>query len=263
MRAMQRAAIAAALVLACGRPGGTSEPVSENMPDQSHRHHHEGHEGHEGHGGHAGHGEARADHRGHDHDKHHRFDDAAKWSQQFDSPDRAAWQKPDEVIAALGLAPEMRVADLGAGTGYFTVRLARAVPRGQVVAEDIEPDMVRHLTERARKEGLTNVQPLLGEAGDPKLPAGLDVAIMVDTYHHMDDPAGFFTRVRDALKPGGLLVIVDFKKDAPEDAPGPPAAMRVEDGAVAATLAGIGLVHERTDRALLPYQYLVFMRRPR
>jgi SAM-dependent methyltransferase len=253
---MHRAAIVAALALACGRPGATSEHVPETMPTKT------GHEEHHPPGDHP-HAEARADHRGHEHHKHHKFDDAARWSQQFDSPDRAAWQKPDEVVAALGLTPAMRVADLGAGTGYFTVRLARAVPQGQVVAEDIEPDMVRHLGERAKNEGLTNVQAVQGEPGDPKLPAGLDAAIMVDTYHHVEDPAGFFGKVRDALKPGGLLVIVDFKKDAPDDAPGPPAAMRVDDQAVAATLAGAGLTHERTDRALLPYQYLVFMRRPR
>jgi SAM-dependent methyltransferase len=258
---MHRAAIVAALALACGRPGETSEHVPETMPTKTGHEEHEGHHADKGH--HGDHPEPRADHRGLEHHKHHKFDDAAKWSQQFDSPDRAAWQKPDEVVAALGLTPAMRVADLGAGTGYFTVRLARAVPQGQVVAEDIEPDMVRHIGERAKTEGLTNVQAVQGEPGDPKLPAGLDVAIMVDTYHHVEDPAGFFARVRDALKPGGLLVIVDFKKDAPDDAPGPPAAMRVDDQTLAATLTGLGLSHERTDRALLPYQYLVFMRRPK
>lgn len=216
-----------------------------------------------GHGGH-GHGgaEPSADHRGHGHSMHHRFEDAEKWAAQFDSEERAAWQKPDAVVAALGLTPAMRVVDLGAGTGYFTVRLARAVPQGRVFAEDIEADMVRYLGERAGKEGLANVEAVQGAADDPKLPGELDVAIMVDTYHHVDGPVAFFGKVRAALKPGGLLAIVDFKKDAPDDAPGPPAAMRVEDTQVVAQLTEAGFVHERTERALLPYQYVVFMRTP-
>ena len=206
--------------------------------------------------------QARADHRGRDHHAHHRFTDAARWAAQFDSPERAAWQKPDEVLAALALTPAMQVADLGAGTGYFTVRLAKAVPEGRVVANDREPDMVRYVAERAKKDGLTNVVTALGAPDDPKLPEGLDLALMVDTYHHISDPTAFFARVRDALKPGGRLVIVDFKKDAPEDAPGPPAAMRVDDAIVSAHLKKLGFAHERTDRELLEFQYLVFLRKP-
>ncbi len=257
-RAMRRALCLLALGLAgCAGAGKHSSDGSKDMAG------HTGHKGHHGghHGGH--HAGPHADHRAHDHHKHHKFDDAERWAAQFDAADRADWQKPDEVIAALGLSPAMRVADLGAGTGYFTVRLARAVPQGRVVAEDIEPDMVRYLGERARKEGLGNVEAVLGSATDPKLPTGLDAAIMVDTYHHVDDPAGFFTRVRASLRPGGLLAIVDFKKDAPEDTPGPPPAMRVADADVVATLVKAGFVHERTDRALLPYQYVVLMRAPR
>lgn len=200
-------------------------------------------------------------HHGGGHHKHHRFDDAEAWAAQFDSPERAAWQRPDEVIAALGLRPEMRVADLGAGTGYFTVRLARALPRGEVIAEDVEPDMVRYLGERATREGLTNVRAVLGAPEDPRLPPGLDLALMVNAYHHVEAPARFFAAVREALAPGGLLAIVDFKKDAPDDAPGPPRAMRVADEEVAAQLAALGFSHVRTDRALLPYQYVVVMRR--
>ena len=201
-------------------------------------------------------------HRARGHHRHHRFEDAERWSAQFDSPERAEWQRPDAVIAALGLRPDARVADLGAGTGYFTVRLARAVPRGQVYAEDIEPDMVRYLADRAAREGLGNVTALRGDAADPKLPDKLDAAIMVDTYHHIADPTAFFAQVRERLRPGGDLVIVDFKKDAPEDAPGPPAPMRIADAIVVAHLRKLGFAHIRTDREMLPYQYLVFMRRP-
>ncbi len=202
-----------------------------------------------------------ADHRPSGHHKHHRFDRAEEWVAQFDAEDRAAWQKPDEVIAALGLRPNATVADLGAGTGYFAVRLARAVPKGRVFAQDLEPDMVRYLGERATKEGLSNITAVQGDADDPKLPEPVDLAIMVDSYHHIADPTAFFGKLRAQLRPGGTLVIVDFKKDAPADAPGPPAAMRVADEIVAAHLRKLGYVHDRTDRTLLPYQYLVVMRR--
>lgn len=203
-----------------------------------------------------------ADHRPRGHHKHHRFTDAEAWAPQFDSPERATWQRPDAVIAALALAPDAAVADLGAGTGYFAVRLARAVPKGRVYAEDVESDMVRYLRERAAREGLTNLEAVQGEAADPRLPASVDAAIMVDTYHHIEDPTGFFGKVRGRLRPGGTLVIVDFKKDAPEDAPGPPAAMRIADEIVTAHLRKLGFVHVRTDRDLLPYQYVVVLQRP-
>lgn len=222
--------------------------------------HKTGSEGHHGHGHGHQHAGPSADHRGHGHGKDHRFNDAEQWAKQFDSADRAAWQRPDAVVAALGLTPAMRVADLGAGTGYFTVRLARAVPQGRVFAEDIEPDMVRYLGVRATKEGLGNVEAVQGSADDPRLPGGLDAALMVDVYHHVDGPVAFFAKVRAAMKPGALLAIVDFKKDAPDDAPGPPASMRIEDAEVVAQLTEAGFVHEKTDRALLPYQYVVFMR---
>ncbi len=202
------------------------------------------------------------DHRARTHHRHHRFEDAEKWAPQFDSADREAWQKPDAVIAALALKPDAVIADLGAGTGYFAVRLARAVPQGRVFAQDLEADMVRYLGERATREGLTNLVAVQGEPDDPKLPEAVDLAIMVDTYHHVADPTAFFGRVRDRLRPGGRLVIVDFKKDAPDDAPGPPAAVRIADDLVTAHLVKLGFSHLRTDKDLLPYQYLVFVQRP-
>lgn len=264
MRRAVIVALAGALVGCNRQPDPPSGHVAKDMPKQ------EGAEGHDHDAKkerafhaqeHEEQAQAYEDHRGRGHHKHHRFTDAAEWTAQFDSPDRAAWQKPDEVVAALKLTPAMTVADLGAGTGYFTVRLAKAVPEGRVIANDLEPDMVKWIGERAAKEGLANVSTVEGASADPKLPEGLDVALMVDTYHHIDEPSRFFGKVRDALKPGGLLVVVDFKKDAPEDAPGPPAAMRVDDAIVAAHLQKLGFSHERTDRELLPYQYLVFMRK--
>ena len=210
-----------------------------------------------------GHGDAKpnAGHHGGGHHKHHRFEDADEWAKQFDSPERAAWQKPDEVVASFSLAPDAAVADLGAGTGYFAERFARAAPRGQVYAQDIEPDMVRYLGERASKAGLENLKPVLGTADDPALPEAVDLAFMCDVYHHIADVEGYFKKVAVKLKPGGRLAIVDFKKDAPDDAPGPPAAMRVAADVIVEQLSGLGYQLERRDDALLEYQYvLVFTR---
>jgi len=205
---------------------------------------------------------ASDDHRNRGHHRHHRFERADEWVGMFDSSDRDAWQRPDAVLAALALRPDAQVADVGAGTGYFAVRLARAAPQGRVYAVDIEPDMVRYLGERAAREGLTNLTPVQGEAADPRVPADVDVAVVVDTYHHIVDPTRFFGKLRDRLRPGGTLAIVDFKKDAPDDAPGPPAAMRIADDIVVAHLKKLGLTHVRTDRDALPYQYIVLMTRP-
>src|SRR6185503_16625319 len=100
----------------------------------------------------------------------HSFGDAEKWAHVFDDPERDAWQKPHEVIRALGLAPDAAVADIGAGTGYFSARLANMLKSGRVYAVDIEPAMVKHLAERAKREGLANLVPVAGAAGSPQLP---------------------------------------------------------------------------------------------
>src|SRR6266496_1223846 len=95
----------------------------------------------------------------------HRFGDAEKWAKVFDDPERDAWQKPHEVIEALALAPDAVVADIGSGTGYFAVRLARFVPKGRVYGVDTEPGMVKYLAERARREGLANLVSIAGQCG--------------------------------------------------------------------------------------------------
>jgi ubiquinone/menaquinone biosynthesis C-methylase UbiE len=198
-----------------------------------------------------------AAHHGHGHHRHHRFDDAEAWAKQFDDPSRDAWQKPEAVIDFIAPAADAVVADLGAGTGYFAVRFAKRVPQGRVLANDIEPDMVRYLGERAAKDGLTNLVAVLGTADAPGLTESVDVAFMCDVYHHIEDRAAYFTKVVDRLQPGGRVVIVDFKKDAPADIPGPPPAMRVSQDDVVEELSAVGLKLSRADRDTLPYQYVL------
>jgi len=186
---------------------------------------------------------------------HHRFDGAENWARVFDDPARDAWQKPDEVIRALRLAPGAKVADIGAGTGYFAARLARAVPAGRVYAADAEPDMVRYLAERAKREGLANLIPVQAGEGEARLPEPVDVALLVDVYHHIPARTDYFAALRASLQPGGRVAIVDFRLDSPR---GPPRRARIAPEAVKQELAraGYALVEEH---GFLPDQYfLVF-----
>ena len=107
----------------------------------------------------------------------------------LEGPDRDAWQRPDQIMDALRIGDGSHVADLGAGSGWFTIRLARRVgPNGVVYAEDIQRQMIEAISRRVARENLANVKPVLGEANDPKLPAPVDAVLIVDAYHEMDQP---------------------------------------------------------------------------
>lgn len=131
--------------------------------------------------------------------------------------DRDREQRPDEVIRAMGLRDGDVVADVGAGTGYFTRRLARAVaPRGRVYAVEIQPEMIALLKQGVEKAGLTNVVPVLGAADDPRLPAGaLDWILLVDVYHELQQPKAVLARMREALKPTGKVALVEYRLEGP------------------------------------------------
>jgi predicted methyltransferase len=194
------------------------------------------------------------------HDTHkHRFGNAEKWARVFDDPKRDAIQKPHEVIKALALKPDAVVADIGSGTGYFAARLSHAVPKGKVYGVDLEPDMVRYLAERAKRENLRNVVSLAGTPGDPKLPEKVDLAMMVDVYHHVADRPKYLSVLRGALKPGGRFAVIDFRLDAPS---GPPRHERIAPEAVKAELKSAGFSLE-SEHAFLPQQYFLVFRAPR
>jgi predicted methyltransferase len=127
--------------------------------------------------------------------------------------DRDREQRPDEVIRAMGLRDGQVVADLGAGTGYFTRRLAKAVaPSGWVYAVDIQPEMIALLKRNVEKAGLANVVPVLGTGDDPRLPAGgIDWILLVDVYHELQQPKAMLARMREALAPGGRIALVEYR----------------------------------------------------
>jgi cyclopropane fatty-acyl-phospholipid synthase-like methyltransferase len=185
----------------------------------------------------------------------HSFGDAEKWSKVFDDPERDAWQRPHEVIRALALKPDTVIADIGAGTGYFAVRFAHNVPQGRVYAVDIEPDMVRHLAERAKKAGLGNLQAITGTPRDPRLPGPVDWIVLVDAYHHIGGRERYFRELRKSIKPGGRLAVIDFRLDSPV---GPPQRARITPDTVKSELKRAGYALER-EHGFLPNQYfLVF-----
>ena len=186
----------------------------------------------------------------------HRFSDAEKWSHIFDDPQRDAWQKPHEVVQALGLTPDAAVADIGAGTGYFSARLANMLKRGRVYAVDIEPDMVKYLGERAKREGLTNLVPVAGAADGPRLPAKVDLVLFVDVYHHVDGRERYFRSLRQSLNPGGRVAIIDFRLDSPE---GPPKEARIAPERVKAEMKKAGYVLV-AEHPFLPRQYFLVFR---
>jgi predicted methyltransferase len=181
----------------------------------------------------------------------------------LEAPDRDIWQHPDQIMDTLGIAEASVVADVGAGAGWFTVRLARRVgPNGAVYAEDVQPEMLAAISRRVTAEGLLNVKPVLGLSNDPRLPLStLHAVLMVDAYHEIEDRVTFLRNLAKSLRPEGRIGIVDFKLEG--GGPGPPTEERLSPEAVIrdATSAGLRLLSQET---FLPYEYfLIFGLEPR
>jgi SAM-dependent methyltransferase len=193
--------------------------------------------------------------KGHDDDAtaHHSFTDAEAWADRFENPERDSWQKPDSVVSVLVTRDDLVVVDIGSATGYFPVRFARACPRGRVIGADIEEEMVWYLNDRSRREGLSNLISILAAPDDPHLPLEVDLVFLCDTYHHINDRIDYFTRLKEQLRPGGRVAVVDFRPSSPR---GPrhklePEAVQSELEAAGYTLTG--------NYDFLPDQYfLVF-----
>jgi cyclopropane fatty-acyl-phospholipid synthase-like methyltransferase len=185
----------------------------------------------------------------------HRFDNPEQWAKMFDDPARDAWQMPDKVIAALHLKTGQIVADLGAGTGYFTVRLARSDAAPKVYGVDIEPSMVTYIRDRAAKESLKNVIAVKASEDAANLPEPVDVILIVDTYHHIGNREVYFRKLAKSLKPGGRVAIIDFKQDSPD---GPPKEFRFPPEKVKAELAKAGYAFVEQPDFLPRQQFLIF-----
>lgn len=226
-------------------PAQSEPPPEEDRQEGGHSSHHDDH-GH-------GHGDDDAT-------MHHGFTNPEEWSERWDTPERHAWQQPEKVVEFLQLEPGDTVADIGAGTGYFTVRLARAVGAGgRVLAVDIESEMLEFIADRAEREGVgEQVQTVLAEPDDPKLPDGrVDTILTVNTWHHIDDRIEYLGLLSRDLAPDGRLVIVDFREG--ELPVGPPAGHKIPREELIAELrrGGFELADELTT---LEHQYVLSFR---
>jgi ubiquinone/menaquinone biosynthesis C-methylase UbiE len=187
--------------------------------------------------------------------------DPAAYIKALEDPARDAYQKPHEVMEALGIKPGEVIADIGSGSGYFALRLAHHVgAAGRVYAVDVSPDMIRHLNQRVRDAGLLNLSTILALPNDPLLPQPVDRFFVVDVWHHVEDHAAYLARMKTRLKPGGQVVMIDFhKKDLPV---GPPALMKISREDVIKEMDAHGF-RLATEHTFLPYQYfLVFTQKP-
>lgn len=180
----------------------------------------------------------------------------------LEGPDREAWQKPEQIMDALGIADGSVVADIGAGAGWFTMRLARRVgPRGIVYAQDVQPQMLDAIRRRVSRDGLRNVQTRLGRGSDPNLPAGgLDAVLVVDVYPEVEDRVGLLRNLTTALKPGGRIGVVNYNPGRGGPGPAPTEGVRVASTVVEADARAAGL--SVIARATLPWQYLLVLGRP-
>jgi ubiquinone/menaquinone biosynthesis C-methylase UbiE len=173
--------------------------------------------------------------------------------------EREEEEAPSKAIEALELKPGMVVADIGAGSGYYTSRMAKKVaPSGRVLATDIQPGMIELLERRIKAEGLSNVTTILGAMDDPRLqPGSIDLAIMVDVYHELQQPQLFLQRLKPAFKPGGRLVLLEFRKEDPKIPILEVHKMSVAE--VRAELEAEGYAIERVID-ILPWQHIIVLR---
>jgi ubiquinone/menaquinone biosynthesis C-methylase UbiE len=191
---------------------------------------------------------------------------------ELEGPDRDEWQRPDKIMDALGVGEASVVADLGAGSGWFTIQLAvRVGPNGIVYAEDIQRQMIASIAGRVERLGLKNVRTVLGTSEDPKLPANtVDAVLIVDAYHEMEHPVVLLRNLAKSLKParveagayvaGGRIGIVDFTKDG--GGPGPPMEERIDPERVIRDAQNAGLAL-RSRETFLKYQYMLIFEHPR
>lgn len=194
--------------------------------------------------------------KGHAPGYHRKFNDAKHWVKVFDDPERDKWQLPAKVIESLNVKPNDIVADIGAGTGYFSFRIAKAQPLSRVYAADVEQDMLTFLAEEAKKQNCANIIPLKIKTAKPELPEKPNVVLIVDTFHHIDDRVQYFKDLKSSLAADCRLVIIDFTDKSPV---GPPKDHRIDKSEVIAELKESGFALSE-EQSILPYQYYLEFR---
>ena len=183
--------------------------------------------------------------------------EGADW---LERPGREQEEAPSKAIELMQLKETDVVADIGAGTGYFSFRLAAKVPKGKVLAEDIDPEMIKDLKAAMKKPGVTNVQPILGTTEDPKLPEnGVDAVLMVDAYHEFDHPREMMEAIVKSLKPGGRVIDLEYRAEDPNVLIKP--HHKMSEAQAKKEMAAVGFVHVKTYDDL-PQQHLMIFQKP-
>jgi thioredoxin reductase/predicted methyltransferase len=195
---------------------------------------------------------AHGHHAGH----HHVFRGIEQWLKALENPERDKSQRPEEVIANLGLQPNDVVADIGAGTGYFAIRIAEAYPQVRVVAADAEQEMIDYLTSQSKERNLANLEPVTIDPARPELPVRANLALLVNTLHHIDDRVAYLKRLNKSMAPGARIAVIDYTTEAPE---GPPTDHRIPAEAVRDELKQAGYALE-LDLKFLPNQYFLMFK---
>lgn len=203
------------------------------------------------------HGEqAKTDYNHDDHHAgHHTFRGIEDWIRRLDNPEREKKQRPHEVIENLDLHHSDVVADIGAGTGYFALRIAAAYPQVRVIAADAQPEMIAYLETQVTARGLANLEPVVIHPARPSLPAKADLALLVDTLHHIPDRTQYFDHLKQSMAPGSRIAVIDYAKDAPE---GPPDQHRIAKEEVARELERVEYALEMDIKLLLNQYFLIF-----
>ena len=184
----------------------------------------------------------------------------ASGSGWLDRPEREAEEAPDLALDALGIRAGMVVADVGAGTGYMSLRMARRVgPSGRVYANDLQPEMLQKLRAKSQREKLSNVETVQGTAGDPKLPPNtMDLVLLVDVYHEFSEPQAMLDKIRESLKPDGRLVLLEYRKEDPAVPIRPEHKMSVAEVKTEVEAAGFKL---NQVIETLPRQHIIIFRK--
>jgi arsenite methyltransferase len=203
-------------------------------------------------------GQAQDAVKGDEHQMHRLHRDPKAYIGALEDPKRDAYQKPHEVIEALGLKPGELIADIGAGSGYFTFHLARHVGvKGKVYAVDTSPDMILHMNRRIRDTKAANVVSILADAHDPLLPELVDRFFICDVWHHVENQPKYLSLIKKMLKRDGEVVIIDFhKKELPV---GPPVRMKIAREEMIKQMETNGLLLTK-EYTFLPYQYFLIFR---
>ena len=188
------------------------------------------------------------------------FDDVEKYIAFLEKPERAVWQKPDDVVAALGLKGSETVDDVGAGSGYFTFRIAKALPQGKVIAADTEAEMIRHIHHKAMSDGITNIQSVLTKPEDPEVSKDADWVFICDVLHHVTDRPAWLGRVASEMKTGAKMALIEFKEGKlPE---GPPDAAKIPRAQLVSLASQAGLTLDSEKKEILPYQVFLVFKKP-